>query len=469
MARSLVVCALPAALLTAVPLASPVPAAPAPPGAPVETVVQLTVRPAAAPRPALKYQLLPELREVSPGNPAQGYLKCFMEQQNFFFNKEVVAEREQYQTMPLDELRLKKLGRYGGGALTRADDAARLDTPDWQVLLKLKSDGIGLILSECQQLRALAGALKVRFRVEVADGRFDDAVATAKTIFALARHLGEHPTLIAGLVGIAIANIATGPLEEMVQQPGCPNLYWALTSLPSPLVDMRRGVQGERVMAEAEFAGLDADTPMSGAQLKKFVARVVKDLQAARGGPVGTTADWLDKRAGDDGHVRAARKRLAGAGVGGKELESFPALQVVLLDEKREFETRRDELLKWMNVPIWQLDPAVAAAANPGEDDTFFGVLLTPGIKVRKAQLRVEQRLALLRHVEAIRLYAAAHGGKVPEQLSDIGLPLPPDPFTGKPFLYTASGQTAGIKGTPPPGEEASPYYNVRFVVTVKP
>ena len=37
----------------------------------------------------------------------------------------------------------------------KADDAARLDTPDWQILLKLKSEGFNLLLPEVQQLRKL--------------------------------------------------------------------------------------------------------------------------------------------------------------------------------------------------------------------------------------------------------------------------------------------------------------------------
>ena len=69
-----------------------------------EAVVHLTVRPMPAPKPALKYQLLPELRELNPGNAAQNYLKCFMEQRSFFFTKESAAERARYQTMPLAEL-----------------------------------------------------------------------------------------------------------------------------------------------------------------------------------------------------------------------------------------------------------------------------------------------------------------------------------------------------------------------------
>ena len=75
-------------------------------------------------------------------------------------------------------------------------------------------------------------------------GRFGPvrrALRTAKTIFALAQHLGEHPTFVGNLVGFATATMAIGPLEEMLEQPGCPNLYWALTHLPDPLVPLDRG------------------------------------------------------------------------------------------------------------------------------------------------------------------------------------------------------------------------------------
>ncbi len=183
---------------------------------PTETVVRFTVHPMAAPKPALKYQLLPELREMNPGNPIQGYLTCFMEQTNFFHNKEVLENREKWQTLPLKELPLKEMHNTysGGGPLGRADYAARLDAPDWQVLLKLKREGINLLLPEFQELRNLSGALKVRFRLEVAEHRFDDAVVTAKTIFALSRHMADHPTFIANLVATAVAFQGVGPLEE---------------------------------------------------------------------------------------------------------------------------------------------------------------------------------------------------------------------------------------------------------------
>src|SRR5438046_7507599 len=80
---------------------------------PTETVIKLSLQPAAAPRPALRYQLLPELREMSPGNAVPVYLKCFMQQNHFWFDKQVVEKREKWQSMPLGELPQELQGHQG--------------------------------------------------------------------------------------------------------------------------------------------------------------------------------------------------------------------------------------------------------------------------------------------------------------------------------------------------------------------
>src|SRR4051794_34360560 len=162
-------------------------------------------------------------------------------------------------------------------------------------------------------MRTLARALRVRFRVEVADGRFNDALVTAKTMLALSRHVSEHPTLIGDLIGIAIASEALGPLEEMIQQPGCPNLYWALTDLPSPFIDLRKGLQGERTFVAVEAVLLNETAPMTEAQLRKALDHFRElmvldpDVRTAR---LKELRDWFYARVNDETHVRAARKRL---------------------------------------------------------------------------------------------------------------------------------------------------------------
>src|SRR5947209_8058143 len=104
--------------------------------------VRLFVRPMPAPRPAMRYQLLPDLAELNPGNAAQGYLKSFAEQRSFFHGKGSVADRARYRKLSMLELRLERLENYGGSALRHADWAARLETVDWQALPRVRDGGL---------------------------------------------------------------------------------------------------------------------------------------------------------------------------------------------------------------------------------------------------------------------------------------------------------------------------------------
>ena len=434
-----------------------------------EMLIRLNLRPAPAPKPALRYRLLPELREMNPGNPIQNYMKCMMEQKKFFFDEDTFQNREKLLAMPLKELPAQDLKEYGRYALSQVDLAARLDNPDWQVLLKLKADGIELLLPEVQQIRSLARALEVRYRAEIAQCRFDDAIRTTKTLFAIARHLGEHPTLIGDLVGMAIASITIRNLEEMLEQPGCPNLYWALTNLPCPLISLDKGMDGERVTMAWVFRDLSDGAPQTKDQLEKFLANADKLLELADKKPdmPGVRA-WLATRTKDAAMVSAARYRLIEYGLPEERLSGFSAEQVILLDEKRELEVRFDDDAKTLSFPFWQVE-MLAAQTKLKMTPALFADLLVPATQAaRRAQGRIDQRIALLRHIEALRLHAAEQNGVLPAKLSDIAVPLPVDPFTGKPFRYELAGDTAHLRGTPPPGQENVPVFNIHYEVIVQ-
>jgi hypothetical protein len=286
-------------------------------------------------------------------------------------------------------------------------------------------------------------------------------------MFAMARHMGEHPTLIGDLVGIAIASIAIGPLEEMLSQPGCPNLYWALTNLPSPLVSMDVGWEGERMLIDAELRDLDENAPMSAEQIQKLVAHIDYLRSLDNNTSKKSTRSWLNSRNKDDKLVQAARRRLVEVGLSEERLARFPADQVLLLDQKREYEVIRDETMKLMRLPTWQVETLIRQVKPPKKESLF--TFLVPALeKVRRAQGRLEQRIALLRHVEALRQYAADHDGKLPQKLSDIAVPLPNDPFTDKPFRYENDGTTAHLRGSPPQGEKMNPAYNLHYEVTIQ-
>jgi hypothetical protein len=124
--------------------------------------------------------------------------------------------------------------------------------------------------------------------------------------------------------------------------------------------------------------------------------------------------------------------------------------------------------MKLMNLPPWEIEARLGQARPPARERALFDGLLPALEKVRRAQGRLEQRIALLRHVEALRLYAAAHDGKWPGKLSDVAVPLPVDPFTGKPFLYTVEGAVAHLRGSPPPAEKKNPGFNIHYEVAIQ-
>jgi hypothetical protein len=312
----------------------------------------------------------------------------------------------------------------------------------------------------------------MRFRVEVSQRRFDDGIVTAKTMFAMSRHLGEHPTLIGDLVGIAIGYITIGPLEEMLEQPGCPNLYWALTNLPQPFISLDQGMQGERLMIHAELRDLDDAHPMTPEQLKRLIDHIDKLIELSRGTKKpNETRDKLNERRKQPLWLAKAYNHLLEEGMPKEKLQQFPLDQVILLEEKREYQVRRDEEMKVMRLPYWEMahlvNPSFINSGKMVDEPALFDRLLPFMIRVRRAQGRLEQRLGLLRHAEAIRMYAAEHGGKLPEKLADITVPLPVDPFTGKPFRYQLDGETARLRGTPPKGREEAAF-NLHYEITIQ-
>jgi hypothetical protein len=121
-----------------------------------------------------------------------------------------------------------------------------------------------------------------------------------------------------------------------------------------------------------------------------------------------------------------------------------------------------------MAFPAWQFEQLVENA-KPYKESALFADALLPGqYNVRRIQARLEQRFALLRAVEALRMYADEHDNAFPAQLADCSVPVPDDPFTGKPFRYERQGKTAHLRGTPPKAEAKNVAYRVHYELTLR-
>ena len=79
-----------------------------------------------------------------------------------------------------------------------------------------------ILLPDTQSMRAWVRLIALKARVEVAEGKLDQALGTIETGLAFGRHVSEGPFLINSLVGIAICNSMLDRLEELIDQPGRP-------------------------------------------------------------------------------------------------------------------------------------------------------------------------------------------------------------------------------------------------------
>lgn len=429
-------------------------------------VVPLTVDSTAPPVPALKYHLLPELRETQTGNQVPAFYKCFFEQSHFYGDKEAVAQRKKWSAAPLADLAgVKELIGYGGVGLRQADYAARLDAVDWAVLNQLKAEGIYLLLPDVQKMRQLAAALMVRMRGEVARKDYPAALRTAQTMFALARAFNDHPTLIGQLVGIAIVSIELGVIEEFMQQPGSPNLFWALAELPAPLIDLRKGMQGERALLPRFYEAFRKTDPVGEPELNRMVKEIETWVADTSSGKKEAPGVWYAKQAGDPAAVTAAKGRLAKLGYDPAALDKLSTLQIVMTDDFARAEVYRDDRDKWMTVPFWRVPAEAMTAPKP---EGVLAELAPAAAKVRDTQVRTQQRLAMLQTVEAVRAHVTANGGKLSATLDDIKLPVPLDPVTGKAFRYEVKDGTAVVSSVPPARLKNDPYFNRVYEITIR-
>ncbi len=441
-------------------------AAPAAAQAPAPEPIKLVLPPAAEPVPALKYLLLPELSDKTPGNAAFLYYRAFSPEWWTNVRQRAIMEKaEKAEETPIAELKNSDLRwTLEFNALREVDRASRREYCDWQLTPRVKEDGINLLLPDVQSMREFARFLAVRARLEMADGHLDKAVYTLQTGFALSRNVSNAPTFIQALVGTAIGARMIAQVEELLRQPGAPNLYWALADLPRPFIDLRTPIQGEKLWLYGTWPELrDVDNPYLSPKQRERLAGIAGQI-VTEGNDWGRKEDAGTRLATIALVAKAypgAKRALIAAGHKPEEVEALSPLQVALIQAMRDYNRLRDDMFKWMALPYPEARPGLERAERSLKEakvrqagipiaETFLPAVT----KVFQAATRLDRRIAALRCVEALRLYAAAHDGKLPAELADVKeVPVPNDPMTGKPFEYKLGGETATITGAAPPGD----------------
>jgi hypothetical protein len=451
--------------------------------------VRLEVSPAHPSEPALRYALLPDVGDLRPGNAADHYRKAFAAHREFAgrAGEGWAGQADRWlETPPADVPRkeVRALLNAAGPVFAGLEAGARREHCDWGHAELLRKEGIRARLAEIQECRGLARLAALRARLALAEGDVGRAVRDLRTGYALARHADRSPILISHLVAAAVAARTTDQLEELLRRPDAPSLYWPLTDLPRPLLDFRRALRGERLLLVGTFPGLAeaADDPDAGPAPQDQVAQWRKLLLDSLDVPDGE--QFLAGRLLALRIVRtheAAKRELKAAGRPRAKLDAMPHLQVALLHALLHYDRLRDDYLKYQSLPHPEAQEKTRAVLRRADAERRKSLdvwdtaapalpllaLFLPAVdKVRVAHVRIERRVDAFRVVEALRLYAGAHGGKLPKSLADVNeAPVPDDPATGKPFGYKLSGRTATLTAPPIPGGSAG---ELAYEITLK-
>jgi hypothetical protein len=445
---------------------------------------ELTLSPAAEVRPALKYRLAPLVSELNPGDAAPIYLRIRHEIGSDAM-KEIDESDSAWVELALKEFPVAKarelIDRWKG-RLEQIRLATRREYCDWSYTLpEQRLDAIEILLPDVQEMRRWARLLRIKARTEIAEKKYDGAIQTIATGITFGRHIGEGPFLISALVGVAIDSMMLDRLEELISQPDAPNLYWALTALPRPLISMRRALEMEQRIPEfmvPELREVDQPhTPSGWAALLESmiynISRVGRKLEAAK------TFDANVQKQLAAGVEQMKKQYLADARVWlGKRGDQNTSQVEAMTDDEAVarylagmYRELRDDVFRLGYLPYGS--GGELAARNTSRQDAAKTVpgalfaLLQPAVQAAmQAETRLDRRVAALRVVEAIRIHAAANDGKLPDTLDEVTIvPVPIDPATSTPFEYIREGEAARLTC---PLLNNTPRSNVDYRITIR-
>ncbi|AMV34535.1 hypothetical protein VN12_20585 [Pirellula sp. SH-Sr6A] len=470
----------------------------------------LVLHPMAETVPALRIRLLPEAFHAKPGNAATYYLKAtgFFEQNaardelSRLQKEAAIKAKEQgkeladvapysYLEMDPSELPVEEVRKYlelFSFQPFLLEEARMRSVFEMDRNIKESDNPIGYLIPEIQVMRDLASTQSIRCRLAIAEGKTDDAIRVLSQQFALARHLGQDDFIISGVVGIAIASIAQSDALHVVQRADCPNLYWAIATMPDPLVSFGKSISIEANFIEMQFKSWRSiteepkpDSFWEGViqQFATYTEDFPVETPEDRGLDVSETSFGSLSRDEREGAIRkaiesehtAARVYLVDAcGMTKEQVERYGNAQAIFLAMKLHYERMRDEYFKWLYAPtpdcLKNLEQVEARMGDQKKHPlgrwTRMPCSLLPSlIGIQKASIRLQQNLAIIKALEGIRMYGAFHQGQLPSDLGQLPVPVSVDPATMSPLQYKLEGSSARLMTVPVNGVRSE--LSIRF------
>jgi hypothetical protein len=470
-------------------------------------VVRLTVTPAAEPMPAFAHRLMKREVDLKTGNSvpyyyrAQAEMRGTMKQIREKFNEDTelgLWYSTGDESTPIAKLPLEKVREanrmFDFIYQNHLVPAFERSECDWELgIRELRGiDVVSFLLPEFQDCRELARMMALRTRLAIAERRYDDAIAIMQNQYRLGHDTATVPFLVCGLIGVAIDNMTNGALIELIANENSPNMYWALTELPQPLINLQPAARFEMDFGPRMFPFIDRaetaeHTPAEWNRLFTLAvqdfAKVTGEVVAMQGGKsdiprldemkAGVAATGL----GLLGYTHA-KQQLIAQGFDRDRVEGMAVGQVLAIYTERVNRRFTDDFEKLWFLPFAEAQKASNSLSTKLRQASFiYGLeadrellplvsVLMPAIQaVRSAQVRLEREIAALRIIEAVRMYAADHNGELPKTLDEItSVPVPRNPATDKPFAYRLEGKTAVLELPPSDGVNGS---NRRYEIQI--
>lgn len=424
----------------------------------------LEVSPAVEPVPALRYRFAPAVWETRPTSAMLHYARAMihlLEMPPGVLNQWESPEWQEadHDDGPTDR-QLAEAVAAMGSVFTEIHQLGLAEDVTWDHRLRdLEGPKIyEYLLPDVQNVRRLARLLRLKIRHQLNQGDFDGVVQSIQDGLRLSQFVSHGETLIQQLVAIAVAAITSDEINNVIQHPDAPNLYWALATVPRPVVSVRDSALWELhaihralpVLDEAETANW---TEEEATKAWSSMLDDLKKLGGLSGYDLNQTAVALTATAVVESD--RARARLEAAGVSRERIEQMPKLQIALADASQEITRVSDEMAKLFLLPVGLSETLRDQIKNkrdqwlrspPATTGATIGRILMPAVEqIIEAELRTHMRLNRLMTVEAIRMHLAEHNGKPPATLDDLSpVPAMVDPFTGKHFDYRVESDEHG-------------------------
>jgi hypothetical protein len=291
---------------------------------------------------------------------------------------------------------------------------------------------------------------------QIEEGKTADALLTLRLGYEMSDKVGRDPTLVSNLVSLGIMSQMNEALTRLMNRPESPNLYWSLCGFPARQGPLRHALDTERSFVAVSMPSmmrLRAGGELSAPEWRQLFRDIWAIIDGgSESGEPKTHPDPV--ASASEATMRHAREEYARTHrMSETDVAKVDPIIVLGNFYYQQFVVLFDEQYKLRALPYSELLPrskqqseAVARLRDeqPGNPFQVYGFEST----VRRFA-RADRQLAALTAVEALRSYAAANSGRLPERLDEVTeTPVPANPATGKPFEYRLDGETAMLSDT---------------------